>query len=253
MLNRKPCSPTALLSLHAAFKDPMLLATLLRQLDDVQLDKRGFNPQGGGTVRLSALGSPGTPLPPLVLSTAPKWTSLTVRSFSAGGVPAKAAQSMSDAASRRLRKVLAVSSLREWQLVCVKQVEESWSCKLLSVACIDSVAGVWFKTQWHGKQRTQPAVQELPDLEVEVLQPVRESKESAHGSGGGLLLTAHSAGSPGCIMGAAGLLEGRQAPEAVGAEAARQLAEDVRTGGCLDRWCAGRLATAINGCCSKAC
>lgn len=80
-------------------------------------------------------------------------------------------------------------------------------------------------------------LQELPDLALEVTEPVRESRSTAQGDGCGLLLMASSSGGR-CIMGAAGLGQPGQPAEAVAQQAAQELVADLRTGGCLDRWCA---------------
>ena len=63
----------------------------------------------------------------------------------------------------------------------------------------------------------------------------QESAQTAVGNGCGILLTAMcEEGLP--IMGAAGLGERGVPAEAVGEKAARELAEDIATGSCVDRW-----------------
>ena len=74
----------------------------------VQLNRRGFNPAGGGCVRLSAAGSTRRPLPPLQLAQPPQWAHLRVATFSAGRVPEHVAARMGAAASAHLRKVRAL-------------------------------------------------------------------------------------------------------------------------------------------------
>lgn len=64
-----------------------------------------------------------------------------------------------------------------------------------------------------------------------------ETAASACGDGCGILLVAET--SEGCLLGAASVgAKGRQAQQ-VGADAAADLLQDIRAGGCVDRWCAG--------------
>ena len=63
----------------------------------------------------------------------------------------------------------------------------------------------------------------------------RETSQSAVGDGCGILVTAAPAGGfP--VLGSAGLGERGVTAEAVGERAAAELAEDLATGACVDRW-----------------
>lgn len=65
-----------------------------------------------------------------------------------------------------------------------------------------------------------------------------ETEQTAVGNGCGILLTATAGGPEGTlpILGAAGLGERGVTAETVGARAAQELAEDIASGACVDRW-----------------
>ncbi|GFR48195.1 hypothetical protein Agub_g10012, partial [Astrephomene gubernaculifera] len=68
-----------------------LYGSLMDELD-VHVVRRGFYPRGGGiiTARIPSL-PPGTPLPPLDLTSRGKITQVTIVAFSAGRLPVKVA------------------------------------------------------------------------------------------------------------------------------------------------------------------
>ncbi|PNH10368.1 RNA 3'-terminal phosphate cyclase, partial [Tetrabaena socialis] len=83
-----------------------LYGDLLQGLD-VRLVRRGFYPRGGGvlTARLPAL-PPGTPLPPLDLTTRGDITRVTIRAFAAGRQPVTVARRLAASAESAIRRVL---------------------------------------------------------------------------------------------------------------------------------------------------
>jgi RNA 3'-terminal phosphate cyclase len=63
---------------------------------------------------------------------------------------------------------------------------------------------------------------------------VQESADRAFGDGGSIVLVAET--STGCLFGASALAERGVTAEAVGAMAARDLLEELRTGAAVDHW-----------------
>lgn len=86
----------------------MVLAPLLRALLHIQLDielqRRGFFPRGGGCIRARVVPLPPTAtLPPLNLTKRGKVTCVTISCFTAGKVQADVADRMAKAASKDVR------------------------------------------------------------------------------------------------------------------------------------------------------
>lgn len=74
---------------------------------EVQLERRGFYPRGGGVLRVHVPAlPPGTPLPPLDLATRGNLSRVVILAFSAGRVPATVPKRMAAAAEAAVRRTL---------------------------------------------------------------------------------------------------------------------------------------------------
>lgn len=192
----------------------------------LELQKRGFYPQGGGVAQLSVPAlPPNTPLPCWDLTQRGHLVSITGYAVTAGKLRPDIAQRMASTAKRELQAALqdpAVLFGPEMQAPGGSQGPDSSSTAADSSSKVaDAPAGA------------SRSPSSIPSVVIDI-QPIHEPADRAVGNGGSILLVAQT--STGCLFGASAIAERGVTAEAVGAMAARDLLEELHSGAAVDQW-----------------
>lgn len=240
---RSKGSCTSVLTLRggtdAAFAPPigylehLFLPTLKRLIaplgSNLTLDliKRGFYPKGGGVVQLTAPALPaGTPLPAWQLQDRGYLVKITGYVVTAGKLRPDVGQRMATSAKQNLKDCL------QDPLVLFGAAHAVPSSSAAPSGIDGDATGVCRSLQ----QQQQHSNRDPGSISTVVLDisAVQESTDRALGDGGSIVLVAET--STGCLFGASALAERGVTAEAVGAMAARDLLEELRTGAAVDQW-----------------
>jgi RNA 3'-terminal phosphate cyclase (ATP) len=191
----------------------------------LELVKRGFYPQGGGVAQLSVPALPSnTPLPCWELTERGHLVSITGYAVTAGKLRPDIAQRMATAAKHGLQP-----ALKDPAVLFGPQLQASSSSKA-DTSSSTAAASSDTAAEQAGSSRSPSSI---PSVVVDI-QAVQEPLDRAVGNGGSILLVAET--STGCLFGASAIAERGVTAEAVGALAARDLLEDLRSGAAVDQW-----------------
>lgn len=198
----------------------------------LDLQRRGFFPKGGGVVQLTVPAlPPDTPLPAWNLTNRGHLVRIRGWAVVAGKLRAEIAQRMASSATQALRAAL------DDPAVLFGAAGASSSSRRGSGDLMQAAGGSTAQQQQRGPAATNsdssvpPSI--LPSVVLDIVAQ-HEPPERAVGDGGSIVLVAET--STGCLLGASALTERGVSAEAVGAMAARDLLEELRSGAAVDSW-----------------
>lgn len=218
----------------------------------IELIRRGFYPKGGGEVQVIVPALPhGTALPAFDVTQRGHLVSIRGYAVTAGKLRADVCQRMATAATRDLKAAFkdpavlfgAVHSNSSGQTAAEEQQQQQHSSMAAVPAAAAAADGQVYnlpssQEQQHTGARSScddsSSIPHTPSSVVVDIQAVCLPPEQAVGDGGSLVLVAET--STGCLLGASALAERGVAAEALGAMAARDLLEELRSGAAVDSW-----------------
>jgi len=205
-----------------------LIAPLGQELS-LNLIKRGFYPKGGGEVQLLVPAlSQNTPLPAWDITQRGYLIRITGYAVTAGKLRPDIGQRMANSASHSLRAVL-----KDEEVLFGGGSTQPSSSGVCGTSGTADAAASNAQQQRTSTPGSQLSADSIPSVVVDV-QVIHEPQERAVGDGGSIVLVAET--STGCLLGASALAERGVSAEAVGAMAARDLLEELRSGAAVDSW-----------------